>query len=838
MREIGACILGVLGLLCPLGNATSAEPSKSADVGPPQTIAIATGREHNGSFLIAGRDACQQLMVTGSYAGGLVRDLTRQVNYEAMPAGIVHIDATGMVTPRQEGEAIITAKLANGGPTATAKVRVTNLVQDIPVNFTNQIVPVFTKFGCNAGGCHGKASGQNGFKLSLLGFEPAEDYESLVKEARGRRLFPAAPEHSLLLLKAVGGMPHGGGKRIDKNSPFYRVMLRWVEQGSPFGRPSDPVVQRIELLPKERLMDRGSEQQLVVAAHLSDGSTMDVTRMTQFESNHPDMAEVSMTGLVGIQQLPGSVAIMARFQSHVDVFRVTVPLGAPVEKLPPAKNFVDELVFKQLKKLGLPPSDLCDDATFIRRATLDIAGRLPKKEEIQEFVADKDDARHGKLIERLLASDGYADYFANKWSAILRNRRKAPTDDPKPTAAFHAWIRQSLRENKPYDRFVREVLTASGEEMANPPVLWYREVKEPTAQVEDTAQLFLGQRIGCARCHHHPFEKWSQQDYWGLAAFFSRLDVKEPPAAKAKGKKGAPEVAKVPFSVAHKSGVAQVVDPKTHDTIRPTALGGQQVAIDNADDPRPKLVDWMAAKDNPFFAKALVNRYWKHFFGRGLVDPEDDMRVTNPATNPELLDALAKHFIDSNYDLTRLIHTICASHVYRFSALPNQHNADDRQNFSRYIPKRLHAEVLLDAIDDVTLAKSAFKGFPAGTRAVQLPDNQVESYFLSVFGRPDSASACECERSSDATLAQCLHMFNSTELLAKVKGPRLAQLVKDNRPHEEGLRELYIAALARAPSKEEMAALSAHVDKKKDVQTAYEDILWALLNTKEFLFNH
>jgi hypothetical protein len=765
-----------------------------------------------------------------------VRDLTHEATYTATPPEAVAIDATGLVAPRKEGKAVVRVQV--GELEASTTIQVTHLAEDLPVNFANQVVPVFTKFGCNAGGCHGKAGGQNGFKLSLLGFEPVEDYEYLVKEARGRRLMPAAPEQSLLLQKATGAVPHGGGRRIEPGSPFHRLLLRWIEQGARYGRPDDPVVERIEVVPGERVLDRGGRQQLAVVAHYSDGSTQDVTRMTQFEPNHSEMADVSAMGLVAVKELPGVVAVMARFQSHVSVFRATVPLGAAVTDLPSARNFIDELVFKQLTRLGLPPSELCDDATFLRRATIDVAGRLPTKEEVEQYLADKDLARSDKLIDRLLASGDYADYFANKWSAVLRNRRRGPADDPKPTFAFHEWIRESLNANKPYDQFVREVLTATGETGRNPPVAWYREVKEPAAQVEDVAQLYLGQRIGCARCHHHPFERWSQDDYYGLAAFFARVVVKDPPPPK-KGKKGEPPPPAEPTTVAHSPGAAQMVNLRTNRPVPPRPLGGPAVEVPADADPRASLADWMTARDNPFFARALVNRYWKHFLGRGLVEPEDDLRATNPPANPELLDALARHFADHKYDLKELIRTICTSNTYRLSALPNRFNADDRQSFSRYLPRRLNSEVLLDAIDAVTLAKTVYQGVPPGTRAVQLPDNLFDSYFLSAFGRPDAASACECERSSSATLAQCLHMFNSAEVLAKIGGARSRQLAADTRPHAERLRDLYLVALAREPSKAETQVLLAHLAKKKeDVAGAYEDIVWALINTKEFCFNH
>ena len=790
-------------------------------------VVVDSGRVKDGVFILSGRDASQQLVVTGQYDSGQVRDLTGKVQYKAEPDGIVTVDATGYVAPVKEGTAKVRV-LADGNVASSVDVTVTNITNDVPVNFPNQVVPVFTKFACNGGGCHGKSGGQNGFRLSLLGFEPTEDYEYLVKEGRMRRLFPAAPDRSLLLQKATAVLPHGGGHRIDLDSAAYRVLRRWIEQGMPYGKDTDPVVTHIEVFPKERLMERDGTQQIIVVAQYSDGSSEDVTRTTTFDSNDAEMAEVSVTGLVKTSQLTGSVAVMARYQGHVGVFRATVPLGLPVENQPKPRNYVDELVYGKLKALGLPASNQCDDATFIRRLTVDVAGRLPTLAESEAFLADKDPNKRDNLINRLLDSADYADYFANKWAAILRNKRRQD-GDKTATFAFHDWIRTSLFENKPYDLFVREVLTATGEAGKNPPVAWYREVKDQAAQVEDTAQLFLGLRIQCARCHHHPFEKWSQQDYYGFTAFFSQVGRK-------KGDKQNED------RIYHRVGQAQARNPKTGKDVLPTGLGSETLALPADADPRHALVDWMAASENPFFAKSLVNRYWKHFFGRGLVDPEDDMRVTNPASNPALLDALAKDFIDHKFDLKHVVRTICSSQVYQLSAEPNEWNRDDKQNFSRYYPKRLNAEVLLDAIDQVTGTSTSFGAIPAGTRAIQLPDNGFNSYFLTVFGRPESSSACECERSSEANLAQSLHLLNSGEIQGKLTSGagRAATFATDaNKPAEAKIRELYLLAFSREPSTDETAIAVAHIEKNKaEPKRAFEDIVWALLNTKEFLFNH
>jgi hypothetical protein len=803
--------------------------SQQADLGPVLELSISTAGIDGKSSVLRGQDAQGQLVVTGKFAGDALRDVTRQVKFETKPAGIVTIDESGLVKTAGDGTVTIAA-VAPNGKRAELQMTVANFEHAAPINFPNQIVPLFTKFGCNGGGCHGKASGQNGFKLSLLGFEPTEDFEHLVHEGRGRRLSPGAPDTSLLLTKAINAVPHGGGQRMDLDSLEYRLLRRWIQQGMLYGKDTDPHVVRIEVFPTQRTMTRLGEQQLVVTAVYSDGSTEDVTRMTQFDSNSTDNAEVTRTGLVKTTDVAGDAAIMTRYQGLVSVFRAMVPLGEKVDQLPPSKNFIDDLVFSKLKTLGMPPSAVSDDATFLRRATIDIAGRLPTTEETEAFLNDKNPTKREKLVDRLVDSADYADYFANKWSAVLRNRRKMPTYT-RGTYGFHAWIRQSLYENKPYDEFVREILAASGEMGENPPVAWYREVKEVDQQVEDAAQLFLGLRIQCARCHHHPFEAWSQRDYYGFSAFFKQVGRK--PGVEADEER-----------VYHKRGVASAVNPKTNEKLSPTGLGAAALEIAPERDPRQAMVDWMSAADNKFFAPSLVNRYWKHFFSRGIVDPEDDMRVTNPATNPELLAALAKHFIDHKFDMKDLVRTICKSTTYQLSAEPNAFNAKDKQNFSRYYPKRLNAEVLLDSVDYVTGSTTSFTGLPTGSRAVQIPDNGVNSYFLTVFGRPEGASACECERSMDASLAQSLHLLNSQEVQAKLSGGsgRASKLSADEKESTQvKLKQLYRAAFSRDPLPDELAAAEAHISRAQTPDArkqAFEDVLWALVNTKEFLFNH
>lgn len=715
------------------------------------------------------------------------------------------------------------------------------MAADRPVSFNNDVVPVLTKAGCNMGVCHAKANGgQNGFQLSLLGFEPAEDFEHIVLESRGRRISFADPEQSLLLLKASGQMPHRGGLRLPKTSPGYAILRDWIRQGVPRDGASTPKLVGMDVEPKAGTLRRQATQQLKATARYSDGSIRDVTSLALFESNDRAMAEVSEDGLVKVLDLPGKVSVMVRFQGRVAVFDATVPLGAPLGAMPPEKNFVDRAVFANLKKLGIPPSPVCDDATFLRRVTLDIAGRLPTEAEAKAFLANRSPNKRDEWIDELLSSPDYADFFAGKWTAMLKNRRDDASDIVS-NFAFHAWVRDSLLENKPYDQFVRELLAATGTVIGNPPVAWYKRVKEPKDQIEDVAQLFLGVRMQCAQCHHHPFERWSQDDYYSLAAFFAQVGRK-------------PSATRGEDLIFHKRGLASATNIKTRAALKPAAFGDAPPAIAADEDPRLRLADWMKSPNNPFFAKVLVNRYWKHFFQRGLIEPEDDIRDSNPPTNPELLAALEKHFIDSRFDLKALVRVITRSSAYQLSATPNPYNVGDRQNYSRYYPRRLPAEVMLDAIDQLAGTQTEFPNLPPGTRAVALPDNSynVSSPFLRVFGRPEGQSVCECERVQSSSLAQSLHMMNAADIRGKLghANGRAERLAKDTRAAEIRIRELYMVAFAREPKAAEIKAALEYlhearvnaagqkVDAHKAARENFQDLIWALMTTKEFLYNH
>ena len=825
MRFIPMRLLGFLGLLTVLTSPAAMYAAEHAALPSPSALTITPAE-----FTIRGADQGQRLLVSNpvmDQSAARQFDYSRSATYTSSDTKVARVSSDGFVTPVGNGTCSI--KGVVGGQSATAKVTVKDFDVTPPVSFRNQVVPVFTKLGCNSGGCHGKASGQNGFKLSLLGFDPVFDYNAIVNEARGRRILPGTPENSLLLLKATGSVPHGGGKKFTRESTEFALILRWLKQGTPPGSDKDPSVTKIEVVPRSVVVGRHSEQQLLVTAFYSDSTTRDVTREAQFKSNEVNIASVDDHGLMRTDEASGDTGVMARYMGQVAVCRLSIPMAESIPAntpLPPKNNYIDELVQAKWDKLKLTPSPLCDDATFLRRAYLDCIGTLPTPEEVRAFLDDKDPKKREKAVDRILARNEYADFWALKWGDLLRNQRKGQKEQQRGTYAFHAWIRNAFATNMPYDQFVRNIIAAQGTVDQHPPVIWYRTVRNLTHQTNDTAQLFLGTRINCAQCHHHPYEKWSQDDYYQLQAFFARM-----------GRKSG-EIAQEPAIFVQPNG--EVRNPATGKVMAPRGLDGPAVTINMDEDPRHKLVDWMVAKDNPFFARAISNRLWGHFLGRGLVEPVDDMRVTNPPSNPELLDAMARDLIEHKYDLKQLIRTIMLSSTYQLSSEPNEGNIHDQQNYARAYPRRLLAEVMLDALCSITGAQENFQGLPKGTRAIQLPDESIASQFLDTFGRPTRETACECERPREANLAQALQLLNSTDLQNKIAAPqgRLTTLLKDKKSDEALIEELYLWAYCRKPREQELATVRAYIAAQQDRKAAFEDLLWALLNSKEFLFNH
>jgi hypothetical protein len=789
----------------------------------PPTITIAPEQ-----FALRSSFEGRQLLVT-LHEGQSVRDLTRSAKYSVSHPDVVRVSPEGYVRPFAPGEADITVEIA--GSKRSVQVVVSNLDDARPLHFANDIVPVLTRHGCNSGGCHGKAIGQNGFKLSLFGFDPSFDYDAIVKEARGRRVFPPAPERSLVLAKPSGQAPHGGGKRFAADSEAYQLLHRWIVQGMPVGDDKAPTLQKLEMAPAQSVLPRQAQQQLAVLARYSDGSVRDVTRQAQYQSNEPAVAAVDDDGLVRILGLSGEATVMARYMGRVTVFRVTVPLGKPIVKYPdfhPA-NYIDELALAKWKKLGLTPSEVCTDGEFFRRVSIDLCGKLPKPEEVRAFLADQGPDKRARFIDRCLNDPDYAAVFALRWGSILRNSARNGGQAEQAAYAFHDWLRDRIARNVPYDQFVRDILTATGDWKDSPPINWFWQMSDnplhqPTA---DTAQIFLGVRLQCAHCHHHPFERWSQDDYYGLVGFFARM--------------GRKDIGENSSFFVERQPTGNEAHPLTGQPIQPKLLDGPVLKVPPDQDPREKLVDWMVDPKNPFFAKAMCNRLWSHLFGRGLIDPVDDIRETNPPSNPELLDALARDFREHHFDVKHMLRTICNSRTYQLSSAPNEYNRHDRQNHARFYPRRLMAEVLLDVVDQACGTRTEFNKMPKSARAVDLPHEGFGDYFLEVFERPSRSSACECARGRGASLTQVLHLSNSQEIDDKIAADtgRVAALAqKKELSPEKAVEELYLGTVAREPTVEERKKVTEYMAKRPDRRRCLEDVLWTLLNSQEFLFNH
>lgn len=789
------------------------------------------------SLKLVGADSSIQLVVSGKGSNDRSFDLIPETQFSLVGDAVFQTSPKGRVTPLRNGTAQI--QVTFRGEKKLLPVEVSGFSENQPIHFTNDIIPVLTKFGCNSGGCHGKLSGQNGFRLSLLGFDPEMDFMTLVQEGRGRRLSPSAPERSTFLLKATGTTGHGGGRKIDPESDEYKLLKRWIAMGTPWGKPSDPTLVSIQTFPKERILNRFSRQQLRLVGQYSDGSERDITRRVQFESNQGDIASVDMDGLVRTHSQTGEAAIMARYQGLVVVFRASVPMEkAPDNFAFQPKNQVDDLLLKQWKRMNLAPSPRATDEEWVRRVYLDLTGSLPTTKEIESFKSSKSASRELELVDRLLETEEHAAFFAQKWSDILRVKRGNQSERARGTFLFYEWIRTAIRENKPYDQFVRDIITALGVEENCPPVVWYKDLLTPDQFVDNMAQVFLGSRLQCAQCHHHPYEKWSQDDYWGVAAFFGRVARKPSPIPGLLVQNN-----NNLRQIVYLRPTGSVINKRTNKPAPTRPLDAPVLEPDSERDPRHQLVDWMVQPTNPFLAPAVANRYWSYFFTRGIVDPIDDFRVTNPPSNPELLNALARELIEHQWDLKHLTRVLVTSEAYRLSSDPVPGNQEDRQSFARHYPRRMSAEVFLDAVCQVTGSPPNFNGLPtdshAPRRAIMLPDESFQSYFLDVFGRPQRQSACECERVGDANLAQVLHMLNSEEVQTRISrtGSRADLLAKDPRPHEAKVRELFQLALGHEPDPAKLKVALAHIaESDKNTKAAYENIIWALINTKEFAF--
>lgn len=835
-RHKGFFISGLLSafLLASSAHAVS-RPREPQRVSPSKTTAITRVPQNVPQNItidpkdvtLVGARARQRLSVTGQFSDGSWRDVTRGARFRSLQPHVAQVDAEGVVTPTGDGVATIKAWVP-GNRTATIQVTVTQFSKSRPVSFVNEVLPVLSKAGCNAGACHGAQYGKGGFKLSLFGYDPVLDYEAIVKFGEGRRVARSQPEQSLILLKPLAVVPHGGGVRLTKNSLEYDMLLRWAAEGCPPVQADEPRVTQLEIIPLQRvLVAPKQQQQLLVRARFSDGSVRDVTHLTRYDSLDDGVAVVTPQGLV-TAVAPGEAPILARFQGMTAIARMTVPTQFPLPKqnFPPAHNFIDRLVYAKLETLGITPSELCSDEEFLRRVSLDIAGMLPKPDEIRAFLKDPDPQKRAKKIDELLERKGYVDLWTYRWCDLLR--LNSQTLLPQGVKAFYDFIRQSVQGNKPWDQFCAEMITAEGNTFQNGPANYYRTAaqnNDNAVRAIATAQTILGARIECAQCHKHPFEAWTQEDFHGFAAIFARV------RQTGNNQQG--------FTYTNTPNGVHV-NPRTGRPIAPKLLDGP--VIPSGVDPRVALAQWLSSPHNPYFAKAIVNRVWKYLFGRGLVEPVDDLRPTNPASNEELLDALAKDFIAHQFDVKHLIRTICNSRTYQLSCQTNASNKQDTKYFSHALFRRLSAEQLLDAISDATGVPENFNvpNFGRLTRATELPDSRVPSYFLDVFGRPKRVTVCECERSEDATIAQALHMLSGT-IHQKLSHPngRIARLLRENSTDEQMIEEMYLATLSRFPRAEEVQAIKQDLAQSKlSKREALEDWFWALMDSKGFLFNH
>ncbi|MCE9563966.1 MAG: DUF1549 and DUF1553 domain-containing protein [Planctomycetes bacterium] len=800
---------------------------RKAIAGTPTALEIAPGEVKLSGI----RDA-RQLIVTGKYSDGTVRDLTAVSDTKVEPAGIVEIQEGAFLRPKKNGAAtiIVTA----GGKEARVPVTVAGLETPAPVSFKRDVIAALNVGGCNAGACHGTPSGKNGFKLSLRGFDPAADYLQLTREQFGRRTGKHDPEQSLLLLKGVGRVPHEGGQRYSATSVPAEMITAWLTEGTK-DDATLPVIKKVEVLPGARILKAPSKwQQLSVVSTFADNTTRDVTRLTVFSSSDPSIADVSPNGMVEFKR-SGEVAILCRYLEEMLSVRLTYlePREGFVWPNPPETNYVDKHTFAKLKQMSIAPSDVCTDSEFVRRAYLDCIGRMPTVEEGKAFLADKDAKKRDKLVDMLVDTSEFADFWALKWADVLRSSRK--TIQVKGSYGFQAWLRGHFQKNTPWDKVVQELITANGNSYTNPPANYYRIAKDPQSLAETTAQLFLGVRMQCAKCHNHPFERWSQDDYYGMAAWFARVKTKPEPVLGTPAAKN-PAAAEVIFATRD----GEVTQPRTQKTMKPRYIGTGDADVKPNEDRRGVLAVWLTSGDNAFFSKSVVNRVWFHLMGKGIVDPVDDFRDSNPSCNDELLDAMAKDFAKSKFDMKNLVRTIMKSRTYQLSAQPTDSNKDDNKYFSHAVTKLLTAEQLLDAICDFTAMPEKFAGLPMGTRATQLPDGEVNHPFLKAFGQPARELACECERESDGNLAQALQLINGPTVNEKVRNAnnRLGKLLAAKVSDEEILTELFTAALARAPFEDEKKISLGHVAKGMDKRKAWEDVVWALINTREFLFRH
>jgi hypothetical protein len=762
----------------------------------------------------------QGLVVQGEYADGSTRDLTGSATF-ALDKPVATI-TNAFLAPVTDGTATLTVTL--GAHTAKVPVVVTNAKEVGSLYFRTDVMPVLMRVGCNTGKCHGAASGKDGFRLSLFGYDPEGDHFRITREMGGRRVNLATPDDCLIVNKATGKVPHTGGKRFEPGSENHLLLLRWLEAGARKDPKDAPRPVGIEVFPKKVVFaTRGGVQRVVVRAKYSDGTDRDVTRFTVFGGNNDAAATVAEDGVITATG-PGEAFILARFDVFAEGVPVIVRPGAPfTDPKTPAFNYIDTHVHAKLNRLHVVPSEVCTDEVFLRRVYIDLAGLLPPPAERNKFVSDPDPKKREKLVDALLEREEFRDLWVMKWAEVLQIRTINGIS-PKGLQLYDKWLRDKVRSGTPIDQIVRELLPAVGGTFENPPVNYFQTETAPQQLAENVAQVFLGTRIQCAQCHNHPFDRWTMDDYYGFAAFFSQI-----------GYKNAQDPREL---TVYNSGAGEMHHPVGNRLVRPKFLGGAAPEFKPGQDYRVALANWLAGPNNPAFARNVGNIVWAHFFGIGIVDPVDDVRVSNPPSNPELLEALGKKAVEYKFEVKKLARDVCLSRTYQLSTRRNGTNELDTRNFSRQTVRRMRAEVLLDCITQVTETTNRFPGLPPGSRAVQLPDGRTINYFLTTFGRSNRAQACTCQVRVTPTLSQALHLLNGETTTGKIlEGKVVERLLATKKEPVEVAKELYLRCLGRAPTETEAAKIAARLDRAPDKKEALEDLFWALLNTNEFIFN-
>lgn len=765
----------------------------------------------------------QSFVVQLTQPDGITRDVTAQAQVSFANPALVKLDKFTLL-PLSDGATEMTVTF--GGQTVKVPVKVTKAKEERPVSFKQDVMPVFMRAGCNVGGCHGAARGKDGFRLSLFGFDPDGDHYRLTRELNGRRVNLALPAESLLVEKAAGKVPHTGGARIKEGDEYYNALIRWLEADAPLDPPTVAMPVSMEVFPPSAVLDgKGEGQRLVVRAKYGDGTDRDVTGLALFLSNNDNAAKIDGDGAVTAGER-GEAFVMARFHTFtIGVPFITLPKGLQFAWTnPPESNYIDALVNAKLKKLRIEPSGVCDDSTFVRRVYLDIIGVLPTPDEYARFMVSTLPNKRELLVDELLDRKEFAELWVLKWAELLQIRSSNQVSY-KAMLLYYNWLQEKIARNVPTDVWVRELLGANGGTFKNPPTNYYQLETDVLKVTENVAQVFMGMRIQCAQCHNHPFDRWTQDDYYGFASFFTQV-----------GRKGTDDAREL---VVFNSGGGEVAHPVRKQAMPAKFLGATAPADVAGKDRRVVLANWLASPENPYFAKNLANMVWAHFLGQGIIDPVDDVRISNPASNQELLDALGKKFTEYKYDFKKLVKDICTSQTYQRSTRPTKTNESDTRNFARGPVRRIRAETMLDIITQVTDTKNKFQGLPLGARAVQIADGGVSTYFLTAFGRPTRETVCSCEVRLEPTLSQSLHLLNGGTVEPKIaQGNLVGKMLQEKKTPAQIVEHLYVRCLARPPKPEELKNLLTMVEQAKDKKQALDDVFWAILNSREFMFNH